>query len=98
MAEYNKTEEFRINGDQLVAKVKELIREGNIRRIIIKDEKGESLIEVPLTIGVVGALLLPVWAALGALAAMVTKCTVVVERRQPRASGTTVVKSESTTK
>jgi len=79
----NKTfEEFKINGEELLSKVKELIKEGNIRRIIIKDEKGVSLIEIPLTFGVVGAVLLPVWAAIGAIAAMVTNCTLVVERRE----------------
>jgi len=76
------SEEFKINGEELLAKVKELIKEGNIRRIIIKDEKGVSLIEIPLTFGVVGVLLLPVWAAIGAIAAMVTNCTLVVERRE----------------
>lgn len=80
--ENNKTEEFKINGEELLAKVKELIKEGNIRRIIIKDDKGVSLIEIPLTFGVVGVLLLPVWAAIGAIAAMVTNCTLVVERRE----------------
>jgi len=75
------TEEFKINGDELIAKVKALIKEGNIRRIIIKDDKGVSLIEVPLTLGVVGVVLLPVWAAIGTIAAMVTHCTLVVERR-----------------
>lgn len=76
------SEEFKINGEELLAKVKELIKEGNIRRIIIKDDKGVSLIEIPLTFGVVGVLLLPVWAAIGAIAAMVTNCTLVVERRE----------------
>ena len=81
MEDTTSREEFKINGEQLIAKLKELIKEGNIRRIIIKDEKGVSLIEVPLTIGVVGIVLIPVWAAIGAVAAMVTNCTVVVERR-----------------
>ncbi|PIV25912.1 MAG: hypothetical protein COS37_09125, partial [Anaerolineae bacterium CG03_land_8_20_14_0_80_58_20] len=58
------TEEFRVNGEQLVAKVKEILREGNIRRLIIKDKDGRTLIEVPLTIGVVGVILVPVWAAI----------------------------------
>jgi len=60
--------------------VKELIKEGNVRRIIIKNEEGKTLVEFPLTIGVVGAVLLPMWAALGAIAALVTKCTIVVEK------------------
>jgi CBS domain-containing protein len=81
MTEENiRTEEFKVSGDVLVAKVKELVHEGNIRRVIIKDNEGKTLIEIPLTLGVVGALLLPVWAALGAIAALVTDCTVVVEK------------------
>jgi hypothetical protein len=74
------TEEFRVDGEQLVAKLKEILHEGNIRRIIIKDKEGRTLIEVPLTIGVVGVILLPVWAAIGAIAALVTEATVVVEK------------------
>lgn len=74
------TEEYQIDGDELVAKVKDLVHEGNIRRVTIKNETGNTLIEIPLTLGVVGALLLPVWAALGALAALVTNCTIVVEK------------------
>lgn len=77
----DRTEEFRISGDELLARVKELVNEGNIRRIVIKTEDGDTLIEVPVTIGVIGALLLPVWAAIGALAAVATHCTIVVERR-----------------
>lgn len=74
------TEEFVVNGEELLSKVKALINEGNIRRIIIKDEAGKTLVELPLTIGVVGALLVPVLAAVGTIAALVTKCTIVVER------------------
>ena len=74
------TEEFRVNGEQLVAKVKEILREGNIRRLVIKDKDGRTLIEVPLTIGVVGVILVPVWAAIGAIAALVAEATVVVEK------------------
>jgi hypothetical protein len=74
------TEEHRVAGDGLVAKVKEVVREGNIRRLIIKNEEGAKLIEVPLTLGVVGIALLPVWAAIGAIAALVTECTIVVEK------------------
>lgn len=76
-----KKEEFKVSGEELVKKVKELIKAGNIRRIIIKNEQGKTLIEVPLTLGVVGAVLLPVWAAIGAIAAVVTNCTIVVEKR-----------------
>jgi hypothetical protein len=75
------TEEFKISGDDVVKKIKELVKEGNIRKISIKNEEGKTLIEIPLTWGVVGAALLPVWAAVGAIAALVTKCTIVVEKK-----------------
>lgn len=73
-------EEFKVNGEELIGKVKNLINEGNVRRIIIKNKDGKQLIELPLTIGVVGAVLTPVLAAVGAIAALVTECTIVVER------------------
>ena len=79
-ARRSRTEEFQVSGEKLVAKLKELVRQGNIRHITIKNDDGKTLIEVPLTIGVVGAVLLPVWAAIGAIAALVTKCTIVIER------------------
>jgi len=75
-----RTEEYQVSGDDLVHKVKELVHEGNIRRIIIKTGAGKPLLEFPLTVGVVGAVLLPVWAALGAAAALITDCTIVVEK------------------
>jgi hypothetical protein len=75
-----RTEEFQVSGEKLVAKIKELIKEGNIRRITIKDQEGDTLIEVPLTLGVVGAIIVPVWAAIGALAALVVNLTIVIER------------------
>jgi hypothetical protein len=75
------TEEIRIRGEELLARVKELVHEGNVRRLIIKNDEGTTLIEVPLTVGVIGAVLLPVWAAIGAIAALATDCTIVVERR-----------------
>ena len=78
-----KVEEFSINGDQLLAKVRELVHEGNVRRITIKNEKGDTLLVIPLTIGVIGAALLPVFAAIGALAALATRCSIVVERAAP---------------
>ncbi|MBI4359163.1 MAG: DUF4342 domain-containing protein [Candidatus Nealsonbacteria bacterium] len=74
-------EEFKVSGDEIVKKVKELIREGNVRRIIIKNEKHETLMELPLTFALVGTFLAPVLAAVGALAALVTKCTIIVERK-----------------
>jgi hypothetical protein len=75
-----RTEEFQVSGEQLVSKIKELVHEGNIRRITIKDQDGETLIEIPLTLGVVGAIIIPVWAAIGAIAALVVNLTIVIER------------------
>jgi hypothetical protein len=74
-------EEFRVSGDVVIQKIKELIHAGNVRRIILKNEKGETLIEFPVTIGVVGMVLLPVWAAIGAIAALAANLTIVVEKR-----------------
>jgi hypothetical protein len=76
------TEEFSVTGEEILTKIKELIHEGNIRRIIIKDKEGRTLIEVPLTLGVVGAILVPVWAAIGAVAALVAEATLVVEKNE----------------
>jgi hypothetical protein len=73
-------ETYEVAGDDLLSKVKEIIHEGNVRRIIIKNEEGKQLIEVPLTVGVVGAVLLPVWAAIGVIAAIVTSASIDVER------------------
>lgn len=76
-----KTEEsFKVNGEDLLKRVKNLISEGNVRRITIKDREGKTLVVLPLTIGVVGAVLAPVLAAVGAIAALVTECTISVER------------------
>jgi len=74
------TEEFHVNGEELIARIKKVIHEGNIGRIIIKDKEGKTVMEIPLTIGVVGVLLAPTLAALGAVAALVTEATVVVEK------------------
>lgn len=76
-----KTETFKVKGEQLLEKVKQIVHEGNIRKIIIKNEKGETYVEIPLTVGVVGALLLPVWAAIGAIAALAVNFTIEVEKR-----------------
>jgi len=76
------SEEYEVRGEDLLSRIKELVREGNIRRITIRSEQGNTLIEIPLAIGVVGAMLLPVWASVGALAALVTNCTIAVERRE----------------
>ena len=75
-----RTEEFEIRGDRLLATVKEILREGNVRRLIIKNDEGKTLVEIPLTFGVAGALLLPAQAALGAIAALVMKLRIVVEK------------------
>jgi hypothetical protein len=75
-----KTEEFRVEGEKLIAKIKELFHEGNIRRVIIKDKEGKTVMEIPVTLGVVGVLLAPQLAAIGAIAALVTEATVVVEK------------------
>jgi hypothetical protein len=77
-----RTEEFRVNGEELLAKIKQLVHEGNIRRILIKNKEGHVIIEIPLTLGVVGALLVPTLAAVGAVAALVTEATVVVEKTE----------------
>ncbi|MBA7537852.1 hypothetical protein ES705_30122 [subsurface metagenome] len=77
-----KKEEFTISGDKIIEKVKEIINEGNARRIIIKNEKEEIVAEFPLTAGAVGVLIAPALAALGAIAALLTKCTLVVERKE----------------
>ena len=76
------TEKISISADNLIQKVKELIQEGNVTRIIIKDDKERILLEMPATIGVIGALLVPWLAALGAIAALATNCTIIVERRE----------------
>lgn len=73
-------QELRVAADQLVSTVRELVHEGNVRRVIVRNEAGDTLLEIPLTVGVVGALVLPVAAALGALAAVATGLVIVVER------------------
>ncbi len=75
-----RVEEYKVTGDELVHKVKQIVHEGNIRKISIKTEGGKTLLEFPLTVGVVGAVLLPVWAALGAAAALIADCTIAVEK------------------
>lgn len=74
-------ETFKVKGEDLLKKVQQLINEGNIRRIVIKDKDDKTLIELPLTIGVVGAVLAPVLAAVGAIAALVSECSITVERK-----------------
>jgi hypothetical protein len=80
MSEEKKTEEYNVSGDDLLAKIKAIIKAGNVRRIIVKDKEGKELIVIPLTAGVVLTVLAPVLAAVGSVAALVTECTVIVER------------------
>ncbi len=75
-------EEFKVTGEQLLGKVKEIIKEGNVRRITIKDKDDKVILSIPVTVGVVGAVLAPVLAAVGALAALVAECTISVERKE----------------
>lgn len=77
-----RTETFRVDGEALLAKVKELIKEGNVRKITIKDKNGKELAVFPLTIGLVGTVIAPVLAAVGALAALIGECTISVEREE----------------
>jgi hypothetical protein len=74
-------ESFRVSGEDLLKKVKEIIHEGNVREIAILDKNGKTLIVLPLTLGVVGAVLVPTLAAVGAIAALVTECTITVKRK-----------------
>jgi hypothetical protein len=74
--------EFKVAGEELLAKIRELIHEGNVRKIIIKNEKGETYLEIPVSIGVVGVILAPVFAAVGALAALAANFTIEVERKE----------------
>ena len=75
-----KEESFQVTGENLLKKVKELIKEGNVRRITIKDKNGRNLVVLPLTLGVVGAAIAPVLAGVGAIAALIGECTITVER------------------
>ncbi|TAL63553.1 MAG: DUF4342 domain-containing protein [Bacteroidetes bacterium] len=81
--EKSNREYFKVSGDEILTKVKEIIKEGNARRIIIKNDKDETIIEFPLTIGAIGVVLAPIFAAVGTLAALATNCTIIVEKRNP---------------
>jgi hypothetical protein len=76
------TEEFSVSADDLIERVKQLIHEGYVNRIIVKDEKDKVLLEIPATVGVIGAVLAPWLAALGVITALVTRCRIVVERKE----------------
>jgi hypothetical protein len=82
MPENFRTEEFKVEGEKLLARIKELIHEGNIRRVIIKDKDGKVMIEFPMTFGVAGVLIAPQLAAIGAIAALLTEATIVVEKKE----------------
>lgn len=84
MPSQNKTEEFKVSGDTLLKKVREIINEGNVRKITIKDKDGKTIAEFPLTFGVVGALIAPVLAAVGAIAALVTESTIAIEKEDQK--------------
>jgi hypothetical protein len=73
-------EEFHVTGDDLLKKVKSLVAESNVRRIIIKNKEGKTILEIPLTVGLIGSLLAPMLAAVGAVAALVSECTISVQR------------------
>ena len=79
----DQVEEFQVKGDDLLSRIRELIAEGNVRKVTIKNSEGRTLLDVPLTVGVVGALIAPVAAAIGAVAALVTDCTIAVTREIP---------------
>jgi len=80
-------ESFSMHGEALLKKVRELIEEGNVRKITITDKTGKELMSFPLTVGVVGALLVPVFAAIGAMAALIGECTITVERTGEKTPG-----------
>ena len=77
-----KTEEVKVSGNKVIETVKNILHEGNVRRLIIKNEEGKTLVEVPLTVAAIGVLVAPVWAAIGAIAALVAECTIEVEREE----------------
>lgn len=78
-------EYFKVSGDELLSKIKEIIKEGNATKVIIKDEDDKTIAEFPVTVGAIGILLAPVFAAVGAIAALATKCTIVVEKKATEA-------------
>jgi hypothetical protein len=83
-----RVEEFEVTGEKLLSTVKELVHQGNVRRIVIRNAKGVTLLEIPLVLGIAGAVFVPVWAAIGALAALVAKLTLVIERVEDAPDGT----------
>jgi len=89
-------EEIKVLGHELADKVKSLISEGNVNRVIIKDEHGNTFVEIPVTVAAVGAVFAPVLAAVGAIAAMAAKFTIVVEKTAPREAPATPHEEPST--
>ena len=79
--EQSNQESFKVSGDDLLSKIKEIVKEGNARKVIIKNEKEETIMEFPLTIGAIGVVLAPMFAAVGAIAALATDCTIIVEKK-----------------
>jgi len=80
MEDNKRTEEFTINGEELIAKIKEIIKQGNAKKITIKNKDGEEVLSFPVTVGIAGIVLAPIFAAIGAIAALATECTIVIER------------------
>jgi len=80
MDENKKTEEFKINGEDLIAKIKEIIKQGNAKKITIRDKDDNEVLSFPVTVGVAGIVLAPIFAAVGAIAALATECTIVIDR------------------
>ena len=74
------TEEFSVNGEEILGRIKQLVHEGNVRRIIIRDKQGHTYLEIPLTVGVAGVILAPALAGIGAMAALLSEATIVVEK------------------
>jgi hypothetical protein len=79
-AQKTREETFKVKGKELLSKVEELIKEGNVRKITIKNAEGKTIVQFPLTFGVIGAVIAPMLAAVGAIAALVTECSITVER------------------
>jgi hypothetical protein len=77
-----KTEQYQLTGEDVITKIRQIVHEGNVRRVLIRNAEGHIIVEFPLTIGVVGAALAPMWAALGAIVALVSDCTIEIERRE----------------
>jgi hypothetical protein len=78
--EHRRTEEIKVEGKQLVSTIKRLVREGNVRRIVVRNPQGRTVVDIPLNAGIVGVALLPIWATLASLAMLVAQYTVVIER------------------